>query len=153
MPHRLSVVLAIVGSLVGLSCTPGVPPPPQPPAPHALFLAPCPASPNCVSSQAADAEHYVEPLRIVGDPSQAMNELRRIIESIPRTRIVAVSDTALHAEFTSYFFGFVDDVDLQLDAASHLVQIRSASRTGYSDLGANRRRVETIRAAFERGHS
>jgi uncharacterized protein (DUF1499 family) len=104
-------------------------------------------SPNCVSSQAADAEHQVEPLRIVGDLSRAMDELRRIIESMPRTRILAASDSALHAEFTSYVFHFIDDVDLQLDG--RVVQIRSASRSGYSDLGVNRRRVETIRRAFE----
>jgi len=153
MSHRLSVTLAIAGSLAALSCTPSAPPPRQPSTPGAPFLAPCPVSPNCVSSQAADAEHHVEPLRIAGDPSQAMDELRRIIESLPRTRIVAASDSALHAEFTSFVFRFIDDVDLQLDAGSHVVQIRSASRTGYSDLGANRRRVETIREAFERRHS
>lgn len=77
-----------------------------------------------------------------------MDELRRIIESMPRTRIVAASPTALHAEFSSRIFRFVDDVDLQLDAGARVVQIRSASRTGYSDLGVNRRRVEAIREKF-----
>jgi len=75
-----------------------------------------------------------------------MDDLRRIIESMPRTRIVAASNTALHAEFRSRIFRFVDDVDLQLEG--RVVQIRSASRTGYSDLGVNRRRVDEIRRAF-----
>jgi len=75
-----------------------------------------------------------------------MDELRRIIESMPRTRIVAASPTALHAEFTSRILRFVDDVDLHLDG--RVVQIRSASRSGYSDFGVNRRRVEAIRSAF-----
>ena len=75
-----------------------------------------------------------------------MDELQRIIESMPRTHIVAASSMALHAEFTSLIFRFIDDVDLQLDG--RVVQIRSASRAGYSDLGVNRRRVEAIRRAF-----
>ncbi len=75
-----------------------------------------------------------------------MDDLRRIIESMPRTRIVAANNTALHADFRSRIFRFVDDVDLRLDG--RVVQIRSASRTGYSDLGVNRARVEDIRRAF-----
>ena len=41
------------------------------------------------------------------------------------------------------------DVEFQINAEENTIQIRSASRTGYSDLGANRTRVELIRAAFE----
>ena len=66
---------------------------------------------------------------------------------MPRTTIVAASNQALHAEFRSRIFRFVDDVDLQLDG--RVVQIRSASRSGYSDWGVNRRRVAAIRQAFE----
>jgi uncharacterized protein (DUF1499 family) len=111
-------------------------------------LTPCPASPNCVSSQAADDAHSIEPLRISGDAARALQDLRRIIEAMPRVRIVRATDTELHAEFTSRLFRFVDDVDCLLDAPAGVIHIRSASRTGYSDLGVNRRRVEAIRAAF-----
>jgi uncharacterized protein (DUF1499 family) len=34
------------------------------------------------------------------------------------------------------------------DAASGMTHVRSASRLGYSDLGANRKRIEAIRAAI-----
>ncbi len=128
------------------SCTSRMPPSAVPAPPGAALLAPCPPSPNCVSSQATDSEHHVDPLRILGDPSQAMDDLRRIIESMPRTRIVAANNAELHAEFRSRIFRFVDDVDLRLDG--RVVQIRSASRTGYSDFGVNRARVEDIRRAF-----
>jgi uncharacterized protein (DUF1499 family) len=131
-----------------VGCAPHPPPRAQTNAPHAAFLAPCPSSPNCVSSLATDAEHHVEPLRIVGDPTHAIDDLRRIIEGMPRARIVAANSTGLHAEFRSRIFRFIDDVDLQLDG--HVVQIRSASRTGYSDFGVNRERVEAIRQAFAR---
>jgi uncharacterized protein (DUF1499 family) len=118
------------------------------PMPMSDALAPCPASPNCVSSQATDAAHHVAPLPFTGDPGAAMRRLRAVIAAMPRTRIVAASDTALHAEFTSRLLRFVDDVDCVVDPAAGVIQIRSASRVGYSDLGANRTRVEAIRAAF-----
>ena len=35
-----------------------------------------------------------------------------------------------------------------LASAAGVIHVRSASRTGYWDLGANRRRVETIREAI-----
>jgi uncharacterized protein (DUF1499 family) len=143
MFRRLRAPLVALALAPLLSCTPRTAPPALP----VPFLAPCPSSPNCVSSLAVDAEHHVEPLHVFGDPSHAIDDLRRIIESMPRACVVATSNTALHAEFTSRIFHFVDDVDLQLDG--RVVQIRSASRTGYSDLGVNRERVEAIRHTFE----
>lgn len=110
----------------------------------------CPDSPNCVSSQARDAAHRVEPIAFAGDPAAVPDRLRRVVVSLPRARIVSASENYLHAEFTSLLFRFVDDVELLVDPAERLIHVRSASRVGYSDLGANRRRVEAIRRAFER---
>jgi len=49
----------------------------------------------------------------------------------------------------SSIFRFVDDVEFYFDNAKKLIQVRSASRTGYSDLGVNRRRIEEIRKQFD----
>jgi len=122
--------------------------PPLTPAPGAL-LAPCPSSPNCVSSLATDAAQRVAPLAYRGDAAAAMRRLRAVIAAMPRARVVSAGDTALRAEFTSRIFRFVDDVDCVADPAAGVSQIRSASRVGYSDLGVNRERVEAIRSAFE----
>jgi uncharacterized protein (DUF1499 family) len=112
-------------------------------------LAPCPSSPNCVSSLATDDAHRGAPLAYRGDAAAAMQRLRSVIAALPRTRIVSADDTAVRAEFTSRLFRFVDDVDCVADPAAGVIQIRSASRVGYSDLGANRKRVDAIRAAFD----
>jgi len=53
----------------------------------------------------------------------------------------------VRAEFRSRL-GFVDDVEFRIDEAAGVIHVRSASRTGYWDLGVNRRRVEAIREAF-----
>jgi uncharacterized protein (DUF1499 family) len=57
--------------------------------------------------------------------------------------IVERSDHVLRVEAKSRLLGFVDDIDLQ--ARGDRVFVRSASRVGYSDLGKNRRRLETMR--------
>jgi uncharacterized protein (DUF1499 family) len=115
-------------------------------------LAPCPASPNCVSSDAADARHAVAPLVLAAPPEDAWRAARAAVAALPRTRIVGETPTSLHAECRSALFGFVDDLELELRAAEGVIAVRSASRVGYSDLGVNRRRIEGLRAALrERG--
>ncbi|WOD41184.1 DUF1499 domain-containing protein [Nodosilinea sp. E11] len=112
-------------------------------------LAPCPASPNCVVSQGeADAEHSIAPLTYSGDSTQAMAKLTNVVKAMPRTTIVEATDTYLYAEFASKLMGFVDDVEFYLDPEASVIQVRSASRMGQSDLGVNRKRVEAIRQAL-----
>ncbi len=107
----------------------------------------CPASPNCVVSQNADAEHAVAPLKLAGDPAEEWSALREVIRTLGG-ELKRGDERYLHFEFRSRVFGFVDDVECLLNEAAGQVEIRSASRVGYSDLGVNRRRVEAIRTAF-----
>ena len=109
-------------------------------------LAPCPGSPNCVSSEAV-AKQRVEPLRYDGDATQARARLLDVLNGMERVRIVQSTDDYLHTEFRSAVFGFVDDVEFYFSPPGTL-QVRSASRTGYADFGVNRERVETLRARF-----
>jgi len=92
-----------------------------------VLLAPLPDSPNCVSSMTDKASASMEPLDVVSI-HQPLEKLKQTIElEIPRARLVTESENYLHYEFTSLLFRFVD---------------------GYSDVGANRKRIETIRAAL-----
>ena len=113
-------------------------------------LDPCPKSPNCVSSQATDRGHAIDPLRFSGDADSAWKTLKGILGGLERTAIVEESSTYLHVVSTSRIFRFVDDVEFVLEAAAGEIQVRSASRSGYSDMGVNRRRVEEIRREMER---
>ena len=109
-------------------------------------LAACPSSPNCVNSQSQDAQHKIEPLTYDSTPTQALAELKTVIESMERTKIITETDNYLYAEFTSKLMGFVDDVEFLVDNSAKVIHVRSASRLGQSDLGVNRQRIETIRA-------
>ena len=105
----------------------------------------CPNSPNCVSSRSTDAEHKISPLTYTGDPAKALEALKATISSMPRTKIITAEGNYLYAEFTSALMGYVDDVEFYLNADKSIIEVRSASRLGESDLGVNRDRIEAIR--------
>lgn len=111
----------------------------------AAGLASCPASPNCVSSRAERSEQKVDPLPAPGGAEAALERARAAIDGMKGGRVTEVSGGYLHAEFTSSIFRFRDDLELLYDAEREVFEVRSASRVGYSDLGANRKRVEELR--------
>jgi uncharacterized protein (DUF1499 family) len=102
-------------------------------------LARCKRSPNCVSSQAdpADREHYIAPL------AASLQAVREAVRAYPRATIIEERPDYLYAEFRTPLLRFVDDVEFLFDGS--LVQVRSCSRLGRRDFGANRRRVEALR--------
>ena len=111
-------------------------------------LAPCPSSPNCVSTPSEDKGHAIAPIPFEYSVEEAKARLLAVIRSLPRTRIVETDGAYVRVEVVSRIFRFVDDVEFYLDGDAGLIQFRSASRLGYSDLGANRRRMEKMRSAF-----
>lgn len=112
-------------------------------------LPPCPASPNCVSTQAQDGGHGIAPFRYHKSLVEAQAALKNVVLSLPRTTLVKEDTAYLHVEFTSLLLRFIDDVEFMFDDETKTVHFRSASRTGYSDLGVNRRRMEDIRKMVE----
>lgn len=145
-PWRLGIALGLIGVAV-FGCRMHAP---QFIPPTHGTLPPCPASPNCVCSQDPDPDHQIAPLRFSGPPQEAWNRLKQVVAAQPRTRIVEEHPGYLRVEFTTRLMRFVDDVECLMDAPASQIHVRSASRVGYSDLGANRKRVETLRAAMER---
>jgi len=112
------------------------------------LLPPCPESPNCVCSELhsqSSAQHGIAPIQA---EDGVWNQLKNII--IEQGGVIQQEQGSyLHATFTTPVFRYVDDVELRLDDSGNLIHIRSASRTGRSDFGVNRRRVERIRQALE----
>ncbi|MHA7871648.1 MAG: DUF1499 domain-containing protein [Hyphococcus sp.] len=104
-------------------------------------LAPCPASPNCVTSEAgAPASHLVAPL-----PAAAWDRLPAVIAA-QGGKVVMQRDDYIAAEFSTPLMKFVDDVEFR--NAGDAVHVRSASRVGHSDMGANKKRMDALRAAL-----
>jgi uncharacterized protein (DUF1499 family) len=109
-------------------------------------LSPCPSSPNCVSTQGHDEGHSIAPFRYRKSRAEAKEALKEAIRSLPRTKLVEEDETYLHYEVTSLLFRFVDDVEFLFDDDTKTIHFRSASRTGYGDLGVNRARMEQVRS-------
>ncbi len=112
-------------------------------------LAACPASPNCVVSQDADAKHAIDPITYHVDREQAKETLLKVITVVPRTEVIEKTDSYIHALSKSRIFKFVDDVEFYFPDDEKVIHMRSASRVGESDLGVNRTRMEQIRLAME----
>lgn len=111
-------------------------------------LTPCPNSPNCVSSMMTD-EHFIEPFKLNAERSVSMEQLAHALKEIEPRIQIQYDEASLSAQVTSFFFRFVDDVDLIYDAQHQRVHVRSASRLGYYDFGVNRRRIEQWRQALQ----
>jgi len=109
-------------------------------------LASCPPSPNCVSSDDTDASHRIPALQLAAPAVDSWRTVRATVANQPRTKIIAETDDYLHAECSSAFFGFVDDLELNLRPSQNLIAVRSAARLGHGDFGVNRKRVERLRA-------
>ncbi|HSH29471.1 MAG TPA: DUF1499 domain-containing protein [Thiohalobacter sp.] len=113
-------------------------------------LPPCPASPNCVSSEYPDdAAHYIAPLQMPEnlEPAMVMTRLEAGVRELGG-RVQVASQDYLAATFSSRLFGFVDDLQLRPDPGRRVIHVRSAARVGHGDLGVNRRRVERLRHAW-----
>lgn len=111
-------------------------------------LIPCPKTANCVSSQSVDSAHNIKPLTYNSSAQEAFANLKAAIATFDRAKIIKETNNYIYAEFTLPIVRFVDDVEFVLDENAKLINVRSASRLGESDLGVNRQRVETIRTKF-----
>ena len=101
----------------------------------ASALGPCPDTPNCA----------VDTIPIMATANDVIETLASVVFSQPGTSIVSQQQRYLHATFTSKIMGYVDDVEFLVSDDENTVQVRSASRLGKSDLGANAKRIEHLR--------
>lgn len=113
-------------------------------------LAPCPESPNCVSTQADSQPHRMEAVSWPDDRGEALAKIKEVVsDNFARAKLVDQSPSYLRYEFRSLIFRFVDDVEFYIDQNASLIHFRSASRVGHSDLGANKSRMQKIVAALQ----
>lgn len=115
-------------------------------------LAPCPNKPNCVSSESSIADdHAITAMKLTPNLGQEpLLKVQEVIELLGG-KMNYTDENYLASTFTSDLFRFVDDVEFRVDKDKGLLHVRSASRVGYSDLNANRKRVEQIRTLLGNG--
>ena len=110
-----------------------------------MTLQPCPDSPNCVSTQAdlSAGGHYMDPVRYEGTSTAV---IEAIIDTVSSNggKVVSSTETTVEALFVTKLMKFKDDVSFEVDDDAKLIHFRSASRSGHSDLGANRKRMDML---------
>jgi uncharacterized protein (DUF1499 family) len=67
---------------------------------------------------------------------------------MPGATLVTDRPDYLYVQFETRWMKYVDDAEFWFDPQAQVVHVRSASRIGRKDFGANRDRIEGIRAAL-----
>ena len=114
-----------------------------------------PSTPNSVSSQADLYPDHpqrkyssIAPLALRGDGPTTVTKLKGVVQGMPGAKLIRSAPDYLYVQYTTPLLKYVDDVEFWFNPATSVVEVRSASRLGESDLGANRKRIEGVRAAL-----
>jgi len=111
-----------------------------------MSLSGCEGLHNCTASTATMKRNMIDSLDYTGSASEAMARYSGLIASQSGTSIVTQKANYLHATYKTTLLGYTDDLELLLDEKTDTLHVRSASRIGKSDLGANRKRIEALRS-------
>ena len=103
-------------------------------------LKPCSTSPNCFSTEGRDGLLFESPEE---DWQRA-----QIVLSLMGGTPISINDYYAHYEFTSFWMGYIDDVQIRQDTSAHALHFRSASRVGYYDFDVNFDRYQKFREMF-----
>ena len=80
----------------------------------------------------------------VSNVDKSFKELIEILKNTPRVKIININEDYLHALATSRIMKFVDDIEINKSEKNNILEVKSKSRTGFYDLGVNKRRINTL---------
>jgi uncharacterized protein (DUF1499 family) len=116
------------------------------------------STPNVISSQAGLYPNHpqaayaaIEPLPLRGDMAASMASLVKALQGMPGVTLIEQRPDYLYAQAETRLLKYTDDVEFWFNPEKQSIDMRSASRLGKSDLGANRKRLESVRAAYLAG--
>ncbi len=114
------------------------------------LFAPCPDTPNCVTTQQGLPSQTMPALTYTGSRDDAQTRMRTILAGLPRTQLVTDKPGYLHVEFRSALVGYIDDVQFAFDDAAKTIHFKSAARLGMGDMGVNRARMTEITSLWNK---
>ena len=97
-------------------------------------------------SECVEIAHCVREEWEVSSIEKPFKEIKELIEKSPRSEIVELDGDYLHAEVTSKWMKYVDDLEVSFIPESNKLLVRSESRVGESDLGVNQKRVDKLKS-------
>ena len=97
-------------------------------------------------SECVEIAHCVREEWEVSSIEKPFEDIKKIIQNNPRSEIVEIDGDYLHAEVTSKWMKYVDDLEVSFVPDSNKLFVRSESRVGESDLGVNQKRVDLVKS-------
>ncbi len=76
--------------------------------------------------------------------NNAYDQLIEIASSLPRVTVIETEKDYWHGVVRSLVFRFPDDLEILRIPSKKIIQVRSASRIGLSDLGVNQQRIDRL---------
>jgi len=104
----------------------------------------CPKSPNCVSTTASKKSKQLPDIPFKGSVEAAKNQIKEQMSQLFDAKLVNEKEYRLQFEVTTKTGKFIDEVDFKINENKQTIDFRSASRTGYYDFGANKRRMKKL---------
>ena len=100
---------------------------------------------NIELSECVEIAHCVREEWNVNSIKQPFKDIIEIVENSPRSEIVELEGDYLHAEVTSKWMKYVDDLEVSFVPEVSKLIVRSESRVGESDLGVNKKRIDVLK--------
>ncbi len=102
----------------------------------------CGDKPNCVSSYEIRKKYQIAPLKNVTGPwADIKNKISIKIKKMTKAEVVDEKENFIHFVATTKIMGYQDDVYFWWDPKTEQLHMKSESRTGHWDMGANRKRL------------
>jgi len=112
-------------------------------------LSECPNRPNCVSTFASKKRNTATPWPYIGSAAEAKAQVEQLCASMDGVTLQSSTANYLHYTFETKLGSFTDDVEFYFNDENKKVHYRSASRVGYGDFGANKRRMKKLGKLFQ----
>lgn len=109
-----------------------------------------PIKPNAVSTQTNQADKKIEPLLLKASVKQSKEAMISALKTYGGIEIKQETENYIYAIATTDKMKFHDDIEIYFDETNKVIQYRSASRVGYSDMGLNKARYEKISQLYNK---
>lgn len=103
---------------------------------------------NAVSTQTMIEGKKIDALPLKEDLSESVKAMKEALAAYGGIEIIEEKSDYLYAVATTGTMKFHDDIEIYFDEAVGVIQFRSASRAGYSDMGLNRTRYEALKDLY-----
>ena len=111
----------------------------------------CGDKPNCVSSFETRKDFTISALQNVQGPwDQVKSQITKVLKTMGSNQIHETKDNYMHVVFTTKIMRYKDDVYFWWNPETKELHFKSESRTGYWDMNANRKRLNTIIAKWSK---